>query len=117
MASANALLGGTTTKRKTKGGTSLKKRLENLQRRARMQNIKGKEAAWNLRYDRINHYLRVEVDGGTLTVEAVDTAGKVFDKWRLKKTGTARRLRKFMIISEARKPGLKQTSSLTVVEG
>jgi 3',5'-cyclic AMP phosphodiesterase CpdA len=47
----------------------------------------GKTASWNVRYDKINHYLRVEVDGAALTVQAVNTKGEVFDRWRLKKTG------------------------------
>ncbi|MHC4914196.1 MAG: metallophosphoesterase family protein [Planctomycetota bacterium] len=52
----------------------------------------GKTAPWNVRYDKTNHYLRVEVDGATLTVEAVDVEGQVFDRWRLKRTGQPEKL-------------------------
>lgn len=47
----------------------------------------GKSAAWNICYQKIDHYMRMAVDGEAVTFEAVDADGKVFDRWRLKKTG------------------------------
>ena len=53
----------------------------------------GRTAPWNVRHTRINHYLRVEVEGDSLRVDAVNVEGVVFDSWRLDTRGQPRTLK------------------------
>jgi hypothetical protein len=49
---------------------------------------------WNLFYLRVNHYLRAEIDGGTLRVDAVLDSGEVLESWEMKTTGQPTTLKK-----------------------
>lgn len=42
---------------------------------------------WNLFYLRVNHYLRAEIQGDTLHVDAVLDSGEVLESWEMKTTG------------------------------
>ncbi len=54
----------------------------------------GKSAPWNVLHARVNHYLRAEIDGDTLRVDAVLDDGSVFESWQMRTTGQPVTLRK-----------------------
>jgi hypothetical protein len=54
---------------------------------------KARDPDWNLFYLRINHYLRAEIQGDTLRVDAVLDSGEVLESWEMKTSGQPRTLR------------------------